>query len=155
MSRFKILLNGCFDLLHPGHRYLINLALHYSFEGNVLILLNSDESVRELKGPGRPINSVTDRGIEIQKVVDKWCVKHKEYPKVRIVIFNTENELRDKINEYKPTMIIKGDDREASEIVGSDRWPVLIVPRISKNGIVLSTSDRISRGILDRDYMED
>lgn len=54
-----VLTNGCFDLLHPGHvRYLTEAR---NLGGFLLVAVNSDNSVRELKGPQRPINSEWDR----------------------------------------------------------------------------------------------
>ncbi len=54
-----VLTNGCFDVLHSGHTRYLNQAKQL---GDVLVVaLNSDDSVRRLKGPGRPINTVADR----------------------------------------------------------------------------------------------
>ncbi len=55
-----VVTNGCFDLLHPGHVFYLETARNL---GDALLIgLNGDVSVRELKGPGRPVNSQEDRG---------------------------------------------------------------------------------------------
>jgi cytidyltransferase-like protein len=145
MNGLKILINGCFDLFHQGHATLIETALHYSFEGIVRVLLNSDKSTRELKGPDRPVQDVETRGHEIEKFTQAWCLKHREYPKIEIIIFNSEQELSTKIDEFKPNMIIKGDDRpDVRDIIGSGHWPILIIPRLKdKSGEFWSTTRRV------------
>ena len=56
-----VVTNGCFDLLHPGHVFYLETARNL---GDALLIgLNGDASVRELKGPGRPVNSEEDRAI--------------------------------------------------------------------------------------------
>ena len=58
-----VLTNGCFDVLHRGHTRYLNQARQL---GDVLVVaLNSDASVRRLKGPGRPINAEADRAAVI------------------------------------------------------------------------------------------
>jgi D-beta-D-heptose 7-phosphate kinase/D-beta-D-heptose 1-phosphate adenosyltransferase len=145
MNGLKIVINGCFDLLHAGHINLIETALRNSFEGKILILVNSDSSVRELKGEGRPIQEVLIRGNNVDQVCKAWCLKNREHPKVSIVIFNSESELEEKIDSFAPHMIIKGDDRyDLRDIVGSGKWPILIIPRIKdKNNQEYSTTREV------------
>jgi D-beta-D-heptose 7-phosphate kinase/D-beta-D-heptose 1-phosphate adenosyltransferase len=142
MSGLKIVINGCFDLLHPGHVNLIETALRNSFEGKVLVLINSDKSVRELKGEGHPCYDVRIRGDNVEKVCKTWCMKNKEHPKVSIIIFSTEDELAEKIDRFEPDMIIKGNDRpDTRDIIGSGKWPILIIPRLKDNdGVEYSTT---------------
>lgn len=89
--------NGCFDILHAGHvRYLAAAKA----QGDVLVLgLNSDESVRGLKGEGRPINSESDRA----EVVG--ALKSVDY----VVIFG-EKTAEDLIALVKPDVYAKGGD---------------------------------------------
>jgi rfaE bifunctional protein nucleotidyltransferase chain/domain len=62
-GRSVVLTNGCFDLLHRGHISYLQESAHV---GDLLIVaINSDESVRELKGPSRPVNSEQDRAFAI------------------------------------------------------------------------------------------
>jgi D-beta-D-heptose 7-phosphate kinase/D-beta-D-heptose 1-phosphate adenosyltransferase len=99
--------NGCFDLLHVGHvRYLEEAK---SF-GDVLILgLNSDASVKRLKGKNRPINSETDRAYVLA------ALESVDY----VVIFD-EDTPYDLIKAVQPDTLVKGGDYEGKEVVGSD-----------------------------------
>jgi D-beta-D-heptose 7-phosphate kinase/D-beta-D-heptose 1-phosphate adenosyltransferase len=127
----KILVNGCFDLLHEGHIFLISKALEYSYTGEVLFLINSDKSIKELKGSDRPYEDVITRGGKVERVVQEWCYKHRDFPKINILIFNNEKELEEQIDKFAPHMIIKGNDRtNITTIVGFNKWPILIIPRL-------------------------
>jgi D-beta-D-heptose 7-phosphate kinase/D-beta-D-heptose 1-phosphate adenosyltransferase len=99
--------NGCFDLLHVGHvRYLEEAK---SF-GDVLILgLNSDASVRVLKGENRPINTENDRAYVLA------ALESVDY----VVIFDDDTPY-ELIKRVKPDILVKGGDYEGKEVVGSD-----------------------------------
>ena len=89
--------NGCFDILHAGHVTYLEAA---RAQGDVLVLgLNTDESVRRLKGPERPINSELDRA----KVVG--ALKAVDY----VVLFG-EQTAEAVIAEVKPDVYVKGGD---------------------------------------------
>ncbi len=89
--------NGCFDILHVGHvRYLQKTK---SFADYMIVLLNSDKSVRAIKGEGRPINNENDRA-EILCALS--CVDY-------VVLFD-ENSPRDLLDEIKPDVYTKGAD---------------------------------------------
>jgi D-sedoheptulose 7-phosphate isomerase len=99
--------NGCFDLLHPGHVDLLGRAAAL---GNRLIVgINSDASVRKIKGPTRPLVSEQDRRAVLLglKAVDD----------VRIFDEPTPQRI---IEEIKPNVLIKGGDWPVAEIVGAD-----------------------------------
>ena len=99
--------NGCFDILHVGHVKYLEEAKSY---GDVLILgLNSDESVRRLKGPTRPINTEDDRAYVLASLeaVD-YVVKFHE---------DTPYEL---IKALQPHILVKGGDYKGKEVVGQD-----------------------------------
>lgn len=99
--------NGCFDILHCGHTIYLNEAKKL---GDVLILgLNSDESVRRLKGESRPINNQSDRAI----VMD--ALKSIDY----VVIFEEDTPLN-LINAIIPDVLVKGGDYSKENIVGAD-----------------------------------
>ena len=69
-----VVTNGCFDLLHPGHvTYLENAR---NFGDALLVGLNGDEATRQLKGPGRPVNSESDRAAVLAALasVDGVCI---------------------------------------------------------------------------------
>ncbi len=99
--------NGCFDILHVGHVKYLEEAKSY---GDVLILgLNSDASVRRLKGDSRPINSEDDRAYILASLeaVD-YVVKFYD---------DTPYEL---IKAVKPHILVKGGDYKGKEVVGED-----------------------------------
>ena len=73
-ARKLVVTNGCFDLLHAGHVRYLEGARN---QGDVLLIgVNGDQSVRELKGPGRPLNGETDRAIVLAALesVDAVCI---------------------------------------------------------------------------------
>lgn len=89
--------NGCFDILHVGHvRYLEKTK---SFADYMIVLLNSDKSVRSIKGPTRPINNENDR-VEILSALR--CVDY-------VVLFD-EDSPRNLLDEIKPDVYTKGAD---------------------------------------------
>ena len=99
--------NGCFDILHAGHVQYLEISKSY---GDVLILgLNSDRSVKALKGDERPFNDQFDRAyiLAALEVVDF------------VVIFD-EDTPYELIKIIKPDILIKGSDYEGKEVVGQD-----------------------------------
>lgn len=89
--------NGCFDILHVGHvRYLEKTK---SFADYMIVLLNSDKSVRSIKGPTRPINNENDR-VEILSALR--CVDY-------VVLFD-EDSPRNLLDEIRPDVYTKGAD---------------------------------------------
>ena len=100
-----IFTNGCFDLLHQGHKDLISLSSSF---GDVLVVgLNSDESVRRLKGNGRPIQNVVDRESALLATgyVDKVYTFENDTPLKLILL-------------VRPDIIVKGGDYIPEDIVG-------------------------------------
>ena len=99
--------NGCFDILHPGHLSLLKRAKELGTK--LVIGLNSDRSVRAIKGIERPINSELDRKtmLESLRFVDE----------VRIFDETTPEQL---IRELKPHVLVKGGDWQVKEIVGAE-----------------------------------
>lgn len=92
-----VVTNGCFDILHVGHiRYLQKTK---SFADYLIVLLNSDKSVRAIKGDSRPINNENDRA-EILCALS--CVDY-------VVLFD-ETSPRNLIDEIKPDVYTKGAD---------------------------------------------
>lgn len=97
--------NGCFDLLHVGHiRYLSNAKKL----GNFLIVgLNSDESVKILKGQNRPINQFEDRAMLLSALRS-----------VDLVIMFEEQTPENLINKIVPDVLVKGGDYDIEDIAG-------------------------------------
>lgn len=99
--------NGCFDILHKGHVSYLNIAKSF---GDVLILgLNSDASVKRLKGNSRPINCEEDRAYILSALE---CVDY-------VVIFD-EDTPYELISKVQPDVLVKGADYEGKQVVGSD-----------------------------------
>lgn len=99
--------NGCFDLLHVGHVTYLEEAKRL---GDVLIVgINTDESVKKLKGPTRPIQNENDRSaiLAALKAVD------------HTILFSEETPLN-LIKSIRPDVLVKGGDWKIEQIVGSD-----------------------------------
>ncbi len=102
-----IFTNGCFDLLHGGHIHLLSSAK--DFGTRLIVGLNSDASVKRLKGDQRPIQNENDRAIIMssQHLVDA------------VILFEEDTPLN-LIQFIKPDILVKGGDWEISKIVGAD-----------------------------------
>ncbi|WP_370516791.1 D-glycero-beta-D-manno-heptose 1-phosphate adenylyltransferase [Thermodesulfobacterium sp. TA1] len=99
--------NGCFDILHAGHVDYLEKARSL---GDFLVVgLNSDLSIKKIKGPERPINPQTFRAKVLSGLE---CVDY-------IVVFDEETPER-LIKELKPDFLVKGADWEENKIVGAD-----------------------------------
>jgi D-beta-D-heptose 7-phosphate kinase/D-beta-D-heptose 1-phosphate adenosyltransferase len=99
--------NGCFDLLHPGHIHLLNEAKRCGHR--LIVGLNSDDSVRRIKGPQRPILSDSDRAA-ILGALD--CVD-------LVVIFDEDTPIK-LIDALKPDILVKGADYSIENVVGRE-----------------------------------
>ncbi len=98
--------NGCFDILHVGHLSYLKEAKSL---GDLLVVgLNSDESVKRLKGEERPVNSEKDRKLFLESL------RHVDF----VFIFNEDTPLN-LIQTVKPDVLVKGGDWKKEEIVGS------------------------------------
>ena len=119
-SKIIVFTNGCFDLLHKGHISLLQTANNL---GDILIVgLNSDTSVRKLKGDKRPIETQDKRARKLLKlkIVNAVCIFEDHTP-------------RELIKLIRPNFLVKGGDYKKSKIVGSRtirKWngKVKIVP---------------------------
>lgn len=98
--------NGCFDLIHPGHIAYLNEAASL---GDILVVgLNTDQSVKKLKGADRPINNEFSRA---QLLAAMFFVD-------AVVLFNEETPLA-LINSVEPDVLVKGGDYQIENIVGA------------------------------------
>ncbi|HSE37562.1 MAG TPA: D-glycero-beta-D-manno-heptose 1-phosphate adenylyltransferase [Blastocatellia bacterium] len=132
-GRTVVFTNGCFDLLHLGHvRYL---AQARSLGDALVVALNSDRSVRELKGEGRPILSERERAELIA------ALQAVDY----VIVFD-ERTPRELIAKLLPDVLVKGGDWLPDEIVGREEVEaaggrVLSLPYVEGS----STTDIITR----------
>jgi D-beta-D-heptose 7-phosphate kinase/D-beta-D-heptose 1-phosphate adenosyltransferase len=108
--RFKddviVFTNGCFDLLHPGHISYLEKAR--TLGDRLIVGLNSDESVKRLKGSGRPVNNQQDRA---RLLAALQCVD-------AVVVFEEDAPAR-LIEEVKPDILVKGGDYSLDQVVGA------------------------------------
>ena len=103
----KVWVNGCFDILHRGHIELFKFA---KSKGDFVIVgIDSDSRVGDLKGPTRPINSQEDR---------KFMLDAIEYVD-KVVVFETSSELRGMISYFRPEIMIVGSDYKDKNVIGS------------------------------------
>ncbi|MBS1729542.1 MAG: D-glycero-beta-D-manno-heptose 1-phosphate adenylyltransferase [Bacteroidetes bacterium] len=99
--------NGCFDILHEGHIYSLSQAAR---EADYLVVgVNADKMVRQLKGPGRPVNNEHSRALILASLlmVD-W-----------VVVFEEETPLQ-LIKKIMPDVLVKGGDYTIETIVGAE-----------------------------------
>lgn len=107
MGKKIVFTNGCFDILHHGHLDLIAKAADL---GNILIVgVNTDASVKRLKGDERPMNNEKDRTFQLASLlcVDAVCLFDEDTPKELIEL-------------ARPDVLVKGGDYTIAKIVGAD-----------------------------------
>jgi len=102
----KIIVNGTFDLLHVGHIELLEYAK--SLGDQLLVCIDSDSRVKQLKGESRPINTQDDR---IKMLNALRCVD-------MVQVFDTKEKLIEQIELYQPDIMVKGSDYNGRSVVG-------------------------------------
>jgi D-beta-D-heptose 7-phosphate kinase/D-beta-D-heptose 1-phosphate adenosyltransferase len=112
VNELIVFTNGCFDILHRGHFELLKFCNSF---GQVTVGLNSDNSVKKLKGSGRPVNNFEDR---------KFALESCKYV-AKVIGFDEETPYR-LIQEIKPGLIVKGGDYKIEDVVGGDMAEVKI-----------------------------
>ena len=106
-GKIVVFTNGCFDLLHRGHIYLLREAKAL---GDLLVVaINSDQSVKAIKGPTRPILAETDR---LELIASMEMVDY-------VVLFD-EPDPYNIISILRPHILVKGGDWSAEEVIGGD-----------------------------------
>ena len=135
-GKVTVFTNGCFDLLHPGHIRLFEAARSHG--DALLVAINADESVRRLKGPGRPILPETERAQTLAGLaaVDAVTIFEEETP----------CELLERV---LPDILVKGADwshwiagREIVEDAGGRVFPIPVEPGYSTTDLVHAILDR-------------
>ena len=128
--------NGVFDILHKGHFELLKTA--HSLGHELIVGINSDESVKRLKGKDRPINNETAR---IEQL--------KSLPWVNDVVVFDDDTPYNLIKTLHPDIIVKGGDYTVDTVVGNDLAKVHIVPTVKG----VSTTDIIDKIKQKRDIL--
>ena len=124
--------NGCFDVLHRGHFELLKFSK--IIVDHLVVGLNSDESIKRIKGSDRPINNQKDRKMLLEEL---RCVD-------KVIIFD-EDTPYDLIQSVNPDIIVKGGDYTPQEVVGNDLAEVVIFGTIhgySSTKIIKDSSNR-------------
>ena len=123
--------NGCFDLIHPGHIKLLKQAGKY---GDILFLgLNSDKSIKKIKGPSRPIMKEKERMTVLS------AIEYIDF----ITVFNGPTPIK-LIKQIRPDALVKGTDWLKSEIVGKEFvesyggkvFTIKLKPKISTSSLI-------------------
>lgn len=104
----RVIVNGTFDILHRGHLEMLRFAR--SQGSYLLVAIDSDKSVRHLKGENRPINNQEDRKLALEslKFVDA------------VWIFDNQEELTHICKIFKPDLMVKGSDYYGKTITGAE-----------------------------------
>lgn len=130
----QIVVNGTFDILHRGHIELLEYAK--TLGDHLLVCIDTDERVRELKGSSRPVNNQNDRKymLESLKCVDL------------VATFSSEQELEQILAQYQPDIMVKGSDYQGRPIVGAELCKQIIfyerVPNYSTTQTIQRIADR-------------
>ena len=108
-----VFVNGTFDILHPGHIKLLDYAA--SLGDKLVVAIDTDTRVRQLKGNSRPFFNEHDRKfmLESLKVVDQ------------VYTFNSNEDLENIIKTTKPNIMVKGSDYRGKTIVGEQYIPTI------------------------------
>lgn len=130
----KVIVNGTFDILHRGHLELLQFAR--SQGDQLLVCIDTDRRVKELKGDTRPINNQDDRKFMLYnlRTVDT------------VMLFDSKEELINIIKEYKPDIMVKGSDYQGRSIVGEKYVPKVIFYDRTDHSTTKTIQDIISRG---------
>ena len=104
----KVFVNGCFDILHPGHISLFKYAK--SLGDIVLVAIDTDARVMSLKGRSRPINSLKERTIMLE------CIKYID----KVVSFDSDKSLEKIVKEYSPDIMVVGSEYKDKKVVASE-----------------------------------
>jgi rfaE bifunctional protein nucleotidyltransferase chain/domain len=130
----RVIVNGTFDILHRGHIEMLNFAR--SQGTYLLVAIDSDKQVRELKGASRPVNKQEDRKFALDNLK---CVD-------AVWIFDTQAELEHICKLYRPDLMIKGSDYIGKTITGAQYCGNIkyydLVPNYSTSKIIENINNR-------------
>ncbi len=131
----RIVVNGSFDVIHVGHLRLLQHAKSY-IDSYVLVLIDSDRRIAQLKGPDRPVNNEYERAslLAALKYVD------------RVEIFDSDQELINYIKDFSPDIMVKGSDYQGRHIIGSEHCKkIVFYDRLDKYSTTQKIQDIINR----------
>ena len=130
----RVIVNGTFDILHRGHIEMLNYA---KSQGTyLLVAIDSDKLVKELKGESRPVNNQEDRKFALDNLK---CVD-------AVWIFDDQAELEHICKMYKPDLMVKGSDYRGKPITGAKYCNNIkfyeLVPNYSTSKIIENINNR-------------
>lgn len=131
----KVFVNGTFDLLHPGHLQLLNFAKSHG--DYVIVAIDTDDRVKEKKGPTRPVYNQDERAffLRMLKPVDQ------------VEMFSNDEELESLIKGFQPDIMIVGSDWKNKSVIGSYYASKLIFfDRIEEYATTKTIQSIIDRG---------
>ena len=127
MSHKTVWVNGSFDVLHIGH---IRMLKHAASLGEVIVGIDTDRRISELKGPKRPFNKLEDR----KEMLESFHFVS------RVVVFDTTQELRQKIEEVHPDFLVVGAEYQERGVVGAEHAKEVVffqrIPEYSTSNIL-------------------
>ena len=131
----RVFVNGTFDLLHPGHISLLNYAK--SLGNYVIVGIDTDDRVREKKGPTRPIYNQEDRGLMLVALSSVDEVRY----------FDSDESLEALVKDIKPDVMVVGSDWKDKSVIGS-YWSsdLKFFDRIEKYATSKTVQSIINRG---------
>ena len=130
----KVVVNGTFDVIHPGHLALLNYAK--SLGDFLIVAIDSDSRVSELNGPQRPINSQHERKLLLENL--------RAVDEVRI--FETSEQLVDIIKQC--AIMVKGSDYKGKSVLGEAHCQVIYFERINEYSSTAKIQHIVNRGRL-------
>lgn len=133
MTVKRIFVNGSFDIIHLGHLKLLNYAK--SLGGYLLVAIDTDRRIKELKGNDRPINNIEERKTLLLnlKAVDD------------VKVFDNDEELIKILTEYKPDVIVKGSDYKNNSKLSKQYCKEVIFYERDENSSTKKIQDIINR----------
>ncbi len=128
----KVIVNGTFDILHPGHLAMLNYAK--SLGDFLIVAIDTDDRVRQLKGPERPINNQNDRKtfLENLRAVDQ------------VVVFDSPEELISIVQECN--IMVKGSDYKGKSAIGETHCQQVIYYDRTEHSTTKTIQHIINRG---------
>jgi len=130
----KVIVNGTFDILHRGHLMMLQHAK--SLGDHLLVAIDTDRRVKELKGENRPINNQDDRRYMLESLK---CVN-------TVYFFDSKEQLIDIMKEYKPDIMVKGSDWQGKSVVAQEHVnQVIFYDRVGEYSTTKTIQDIANR----------
>ena len=140
MNNNVIFTNGCFDILHVGHVQLLKECKKLAGDnGKVIVGLNSDASVKKLKGESRPVNDQESRKLLLESLrfVDEVIIFEEETPELLI-------------EKIRPDILVKGGDYSIDQIVGKQYAKKVVVFPYVDGKSTTNTIEKLSKSFSHR-----